>query len=157
VRGRDCAMLAVLLLCACQRGRDEAVERVVEHAIAAHGRESKVTIDREHGSISVDLGPALRPSGWPTDVPMYPRASRAKIEASADQGQRLAITTDDSPADVGAFYRDELRRLGWHVEEGGAGALRASRGAARLDLQVSLRPERRETRASIEYTAGGRG
>jgi len=145
------AWLMLLALCACQRGRDEAVETIVEHAIAAHGRESKVTIDREHGAISVDLGPAVKPSGWPAAVPMYPHASRAKIQPSTG-GQRLAITTDDSPREVDGFYREELRRQGWQVKDVEGGGLRANRGNERLDLRAA--PEHRETRASIDYTAG---
>ena len=151
MRRRAGVFLSLLALCACQRGRDDAVEKIVEHAIAAHGRESKVTIDREHGSISVDLGTAVKPSGWPAAVPMYPHASRAKIESGIG-GQHLAITTDDSPREVDGFYREELRRQGWQVADGDGGGLRAIRGNERLDLRAS--PEHRETRASIQYTAG---
>src|SRR5204862_73587 len=98
---RRIALLATLALFACQRGRDETVERVVEHAIAARGREAKVTIDRERGAIRVDLGGAVKPADWPSAVPLYPHASRAKIEKSDGAAQRLAITTDDSA--IGCF------------------------------------------------------
>ena len=153
---RRTAVLAMLALFACQRGRDEAVERVVEHAIAAHGREAKVTIDRERGAITVDLGGAVKPSDWPSAVPLYPHASRAKIEKSDGAAQRLAITTDDSVGDVGGFYRRELARLGWQVDDNPEGNWRAVRGSERLELEFSSRGANRETRAVIEYRTGGR-
>lgn len=155
---RPYAVLATLALLACQRGRDEAVERVVEHAIAARGREAKVTIDREQGSITVDLGGAVKPSDWPSAVPLYPHASRAKIEKSDGAAQRLAITTDDSVGDVGGFYRRELARLGWQVVDDNAERRwSARRGSEHLELEFSSRGANRETRAVIEYRTGGRG
>ena len=154
---RGYAVLATLALFACQRGSDEAVERVVEHAIAARGRESKVTIDREHGSITVDLAGAVKPSDWPTAVPLYPHASRAKIEKSDGAAHRLALTTDDSVGEVGGFYRRELARLGWQVDDDAERSWSARRGNERLDLEFSSRGSSRETRAVIEYRTGGRG
>jgi len=157
VNRRASAALVVLTLVACQRGRDETVERVVEHAIAARGRESKVTIDRERGSITVDLGGAVKPPGWPSAVPLYPHAARAKVEAAQGDAQRLAIVTEDSVADVRGFYRGELARLGWELEESGDRAFRARRGMERLDLEISRPSRKDDTRAVIEYRGGDRG
>ena len=149
------AVIVLVGMLGCQRSRDRATESFVERVIASRGRESKVTIDREHGSITVDLGGATKPEGWPAAVPLYPHARSAKIEAQQSDVRRLALITDDSPAAIGDFYSQELARLGWHVEGQAHETWIARRGAERLEVRVSRRES--ATRAEIEYRASGSG
>jgi hypothetical protein len=133
----------------CQRDRDRTMESVVERAIASSGRESKVTIDRERASITVDLGGVTKPKDWPTAVPFYPRANHAKLEAAPGDVRRLLLTTDDSSKVVADFYAQELARLGWQLEAPEGRTWVARRGVERLELRFSGREK--PTRAEIEY------
>ncbi len=149
------AFLLLLGVASCQRDRDRTMENLVERAIAARGRGSKVTIDREHASITVDLGGATKPEGWPAAVPFYPHASRAKLQAEQGDIRRLMLTTDDSASAIGSFYSRELARLGWQVTEQGGGTWVAHRGVERLELRLS--GHEKATRAEIEYRTSGQG
>jgi hypothetical protein len=136
-------------LLGCQGDRDRAMESLIEKVIASKGRESKVTIDRPHASITVDLGGATKPKGWPAAVPFYPRATRAKLRVAAGDMRRLVVTTDDPAAAIRGFYSQELARLGWQVGVEERGTTTARRGTERLELRVSGRDG--ATRAEIDY------
>jgi len=154
---RALALAIVLLaLAACRRTEDRAAERVVEKMIAAQGRESKVEIDRERGSITVNLGGAITPAGWPEDVPVYPNALRAKIESGAGGGQQLSVTTQDPVKPLAEFYRQRLAETGWHVDPpaAGTGSLRARKGQQELAASFSARGKGRGSRAVIELSRG---
>jgi hypothetical protein len=137
----------------CQRDRDRTIESLIEKVIASKGRESKVTIDRQHASITVDLGNAMRPEGWPVAVPFYPRASRAKVDTAAGNVRRLVLTTDDSAAAIGGFYCQELARLGWQIGAEEHGTWVARRGSESLEIRAFRRDD--ATRAEIEYRSSG--
>jgi hypothetical protein len=153
-RGKAAILLLVGVL-GCQRDRDRTMESMVERAIASQGRESKITIDREHASITVDLGGVTKPEGWPAAVPFYPRANRAKLEAAPRDVRRLLITTDDSSKVIADFYSQELARLGWQIEVPESGTWVARRGVERLELRFTGREK--VTRAEIEYRPAGSG
>jgi hypothetical protein len=150
--------LAVLIGAAtfvgCQRSQDRTIERIAEKAIAEHGREATVKIDRQHGAITVDLGAAVEPAEWPKAVPFYPHASKAKAKAG---GHELSITTDDSVDEVVEFYRRELTDLGWRVESSAGGRWQARRGGETLDMRISSEGRARETRAEISYRSAAAG
>lgn len=156
MRGPIAALLPalVVLAVACQRDRDRAVEDVVEHAIAAGGREATVTIDRERGSITVDLGAATRPKRWPTTVPMYPHASRAKVEGDLQEGRRLVLTSDRAGSEIADYYRSALSADGWAIEGDALRGMHARRGAERLDLTFSKGREPGTTRTELAYAPG---
>jgi hypothetical protein len=149
-------LLAIVAL-GCRRSGDRATEQIVEQVIAAHGRESKVDIDREHGSISVTIGAATKPSGWPSVVPIYPNASRAKIDAARGNSQRLSVVTEDAAQELDQFYRRTLASEGWELDATLDGSVRARRGGELLELRVSARGGGRGSRADIEYTPAAPG
>jgi len=151
---RRVLFLVVLVVAGCQRSEDHVIERVAEKAIAEHGREATVRIDREHGSISVDLGRAVKPAEWPQGVPFYPHASEAKAKAG---GRDLVISTDDGIREVADFYRRELVRLGWSVEQSADSRWRANRGDEHLEITLSTRDVAHDTRAEIRYGAAPAG
>jgi hypothetical protein len=148
--------LAMLVL-GCQRSSDRATEQIVEGVIAAHGRESKVDIDRERGSISVTIGAATKPPGWPPVVPIYPNASRAKIDEQRGNARRLSLVTEDAAQELDQFYRTQLASDGWQLDTTLDRSVRARRGEERLELRVSARGSGKGSRADIEYTPGAPG
>jgi hypothetical protein len=144
-------LVVLVVLASCQRGQDRAIERVAEKAIAEHGREATVKIDRERGEITVDLGRAVKPAEWPQAVPFYPRAFEARAKAG---GHRLTIATEDAVGEVAEFYRQELVKLGWSVEGSADSRWQARRGSERLEIRLSTRDIAHDTRAEIQYGAG---
>ena len=146
------AVLATLAL-SCQRSQDRAAERLVEKAIEAHGREAKVDIDRQRGSITVTLTGAVPPAGWPEAIPLYPQASRARVETNSGDAPRLSITSDDSPAELSEFYRQELARAGWELPSSDPPSHEwsARRRGEALRLRFAPRGNGGGTRAEIEY------
>ncbi|HSD10301.1 MAG TPA: hypothetical protein VLF14_04905 [Candidatus Binatia bacterium] len=143
--------LLAIVVCACQRSGDRATEEIVERVIAAHGRESKVDIDRKHGSIAVTIGGATKPPGWPSVVPLYPNASRAKIDEKRNDAQHLSIVTEDTPQELGRFYRTRLANDGWQLDATVENSVRAWRGDERLELRVSAPSSGKGSRLDIEY------
>ncbi len=148
--------LAILAF-GCQRSSDRATEQLVERVIAAHGRESKVDIDREKGSISVTIGVATKPPGWPSVVPIYPNASRAKIDEQRGDARRLSVVTEDAAQELDQFYRKQLASDGWQLDSTLDRSVRARRGDERLELRVSARGGGKGSRADIEYTPAAPG
>ena len=153
-RGKAAVLLLVGVL-GCQRDRDRTMEGMVERAIASQGRESKVTIDREHASITVDVGGVTMPEGWPAAVPFYPHANHAKLEKVSGNARRLLLTSDDSSAVMADFYSRELARLGWQIAAPEGGTWVARRGVEHLELRFTGREK--VTRAEIEYRPAGSG
>ncbi len=148
-------VLVLLAIGACQRTEDRATEAVIEKMISANGREAKVNVDREKRSITIDLrGPSV-PSGWPAEVPIYPSASKAKIEREADGRRWLAITTPDPVRPLERFYREELTSKGWQVDRFQSPALlRARKGSKTLVATFRPREGKGGSRARIEYGEG---
>lgn len=150
------ALLAALVLFACERSRDHAVEKVVESAIEANGREASVAIDRAHGSITVTLGQARVPAGWPAAVPVYGAATKAKVVEGGPDRQRVTVSTDDSAKDLAEFYRRALADGGWSLQVADARDWSGERGSERIRVRVVPRDSvLGGSRAEIEYRAGG--
>lgn len=149
-------VLALMILSACRRSSERAAEKIVEKAIEWQGREAEVAIDREQGSITVTLGRAIAPRGWPQAVPIYSHAKRAKIDSSGGGARRLWVATDDSLDEIAAFYRQELAKSGWQIQESEAGPRDwgARRGSESLRLHFVRREGHGESRAEIEYKVG---
>lgn len=141
-------VLAAAILAACERPADRVAERVAENVIEERGRHSEVTIDRERGSIVVDLGRAVKPAEWPSDVPFFDRGRRAKARPPAGGSQRLTISGGDAES-MERFYRERLVAEGWTVEPAGEG-LRARRGGRELALRIEKRDPIRGARAILE-------
>jgi hypothetical protein len=145
-------VVALLGVSACRHAEDRATERVVEKMIAAQGRESSVEVDHGRGSIVVNLGPAIVPANWPSDVPVYPNASRLKAEERGDQARRLSVTTTDSVKPLAQFYRAKLPELGWRLQPGtGDSSVRARKDAAELSADFSARSDMLGSRAVFDY------
>ena len=145
-------VLAAVCLAACERAGDEAVEKLAEKAIADGGRESSVTVDRERGSITIDLGSATRPKRWPDDVPFYPNARRARADRPDGDKQRLTLRSGDRAEEVKSFYREKLAGGGWTVEDAKE-TLRARKSGRELVARFQSKDPVSGTRAVIEIRA----
>ena len=147
------ALFIVALACGCQRDQDRATEAIVEKIIASKGREADVEIDRERGAIRVTLGGAIKPDGWPSAVPIYPNAERAKIEGGDTTGQRLTVVTGDKVAELRDFYREALGKAGWQLVDGKNpdAPWSARRGDENLQMRFAERGRGKGSRAEIEY------
>jgi hypothetical protein len=145
--------LALLAFLACDRAKDEAAETVLERAIRAAGREGTVDVDRKSGTIRLDLGSAVRPSGWPEDVPVYPKARRLRVKVDDGSRTRLSVWSDDPVESVAAFYRERLAAAGWRIRGGD----RREEVAADKDgrhLTATFDPERRSGGSRVEIVVG---
>ncbi len=115
---------ALVLGTGCGAAADKAAERVSEEATeeALGGGnvdiddDGNVEVETEDGSLSVGTGEL--PDDWPEDIPVIEGATLEGAYSSSSNGESVhtaSLTTDDSVADVLAFYKDELS--GWTVDQ----------------------------------------
>ena len=149
---RMSGICAALLLASCERAKDRTAEELVEKVIAGSGRQAKVVIDRQHGSITVDLGGPTVPAGWPADVPVYPKGIRVRVAEESPERQRLSLTTHDSVAALLTYYRRELPSAGWKVRDSGndVAEIHAQKDDRTLELRCSATTSGGKSRAEIE-------
>ena len=73
-----------------------------------------------------------------SDVPLPPNA-----ENTSDMGPILSFTSPDSPAKVADFFRQELPKAGWEIQEdsggGGLFSLKAQKGDKTLTILITPR------------------
>lgn len=144
-----CVPFFVIAVAACERAGDEAVEQIAEKAIADRGRESSVTIDRESGSITINLEGATRPKRWPEEVPFYPNARRASADRPEGDKQRLTLRSADRAEAMKTFYRERLTNDGWSVDVAD-GTLRARKSGREIVARFQAKDPIRGTRAVFE-------
>ena len=140
---------AVIVVAGCERAGDRAAEKLAEKAIADGGRESTVELDREGGTIRINLGAARRPKHWPEDVPFYPNAQRARAEKPAGERQRLTVGSADRVGELRDFYRERLAAAGWEVDTAN-GTLRAKKPGSEIVARFKERRPPHGTRAVLE-------
>jgi hypothetical protein len=145
-------MVLAFAIGGCERAGDRAAEKIAEKAIADGGRESAVEIDRERGTITVNLKAATRPKRWPEDVPFYPNARRARADKPAGDLQRLTLRSGDRMAEVTTFYRERLANDGWRVDWT-QGTLRARKAGRELVAHFHESSPVRGVRAVFEVRA----
>ena len=145
---------ALVILAACERPADRVAERVAENVLEGKGRQSAVRIDRESGSIVVELGRAVKPSRWPSDVPFFDEARRAKAARTDGGSQRLTISGGEDVASMERFYRERLAAEGWTVEGEGE-VLRARRGERELVARFEKGDPIRGARAVLDVRSPG--
>ena len=154
MRSLAASLGALAILAACERPADRVVERVAENVLEEKGRHSAVRIDRERGSIVVELGRAVKPPRWPSDVPFFDEARRAKAAPVDGDSQRLTISGGEDVASMERFYRERLAAEGWTVEGEGE-VLRARRGGRELVARFEKRDPIRGARAILEVRSPG--
>lgn len=85
------------------------------------------------------------PKDWPSDVPSYAGAT-VSYAASTNQpqdtsGMALVLLTQDSSADVQAFYEAELKSSGWDItntmQGGGSTIMTAEKDGRTLSLVIA--------------------
>lgn len=112
---------------------------------------------------SPQASPTQLPPKFPAEVPKYPNATLQEAqstgefptETSADLITRW--TSNDSSDRVMAFYRDELQKNGWRIDQqapdNSQGVMVASREG--LKIQVGIQPNGSATNFSIETKTAG--
>jgi hypothetical protein len=122
-----------------------AAERAIEEAtggsVDIDGDGSDVTVKTADGTYT---GSSKIPENFPSDVPVY---SDAKVQGSyavngaSGQGYTVALQTDDSLADVTAWYKREVVAKGWTVATEmtveGSYILSATKDSRGLNVSVS--------------------
>ena len=144
------ALASMLALAGCDSGTQEpdapAVEGVeIEAGAPPETAQRNVEIDPSRFPERLPEGAKAEiPENFPANVPVYPGAKPAigmggSVEGSARSGVQLL--SNDSPADVLAYYEQELRASGWEItpaQEGGpANAINATNASAEMILFIS--------------------
>lgn len=150
--GRLVLLVASVALLGCEEARDRAAANVVERVLERNGRETRIEIDRRDRSITVHLGGAIVPEGWPKDVPVPESARRLRIEKSTAERAVLSVAAEEDVDELARWYGRELRAGGWSVEETDDGGLRAGRDDRRLVAAFSRQGNR--SRGRIEVVPG---
>jgi hypothetical protein len=88
------------------------------NTVAVDGKTGQVTIKTDNGTAVYTAGAgATLPSGFPSDVPLYPGAAvTGSVNASGQPGkesQVVTFETKDSAESVAAFYKSKLS--GWQM------------------------------------------
>lgn len=117
---------AVVVIGGCNMLMKKAGEKLVEGMIesASDGKadvdmkgDGSMTITTDEGTMTT--GNSL-PAGWPTDIPMAAGAavqfSGAANGMMGADGMAVVMTSEDSTADVAAFYKTALASEGWTVK-----------------------------------------
>ncbi len=88
----------------------------------------------------------VAPKDWPSDAPLYSGASSGQPGANGAvviEGPNVVVMNTDKPiADVLAYYRSNLKSMGWTVEgdemAGPYAVLSATKGGNRFSLVVTV-------------------
>lgn len=75
----------------------------------------------KNGDTSVTVGKNTYPDNWPSDAPKYPNAqiqySASSNPESGETGAIISFTTSDKLQQVIDFYKSELAKNGWKIEQ----------------------------------------
>lgn len=137
--------------------RDADIAGIVQIVPADDGSGATMFISVQDAGAQVEGEPAFEPGialtvprSFPEEMPQYPDAivTNTAFQRSEDSENFLLISiTTDSPTAVVTFYRDELSKLGWAVEEREAAATEVrlhfedDAGQVEGDLVVDQLPE----------------
>ncbi len=122
-----------------------AAERAIEAATGG-----SVDVDRDGDTVTVKTqdgtitGGNTMPENFPSDVPVYPGADvqgSYSIDGANGKGHTVGLQTNDSLADVTAWYRREVAAKGWTVvgdaTYNGSLVLSATKDSRGLNVSVS--------------------
>jgi len=123
---RTLAILSVIVLAACGKASETAVEKVIESKMEKDGSKAKVdlssggmkvtTTDASGKTSQMEMGTA-KVSEADIGVPFYPgtqprEGEMTKITSPEGSMFTVALHTDDAPDKVASFYRDKLKAQG---------------------------------------------
>jgi len=131
------AMVGLLVLAGCESGTQEpdapeaeAVEFGAAPMAAPEASESSAAASRPAGSGSIDPSrfpeelpegaQAAIPENFPSTMPIYPNASPSMgMSGAVNDAERsgMALLSNDSLADVVAFYQSNLDAGGWEITD----------------------------------------
>jgi hypothetical protein len=117
-----CAILAAALLActsaSCRRSSTAGNTSGDKTKAAAKNHDEEVPFKSISGEEVHFAGgkPVALPADFPTDVPMYPKATIVRWSKGGD-GMGARLTTPDPLKDVEAFYRESLKKDGWELDK----------------------------------------
>jgi hypothetical protein len=145
------ALIALSLVPACQRARQEAFEQRTREAtgvdsvqLTEDGKRVTLSHRTDGGDTEMELGSNARiPADFPRNVPIYPGAKLIASVGSTDRGRRSHVVTLTATAAadvVYAFYKQRLPSFGT-VEEVNLAGIRMltarSSGGTTLEVMVT--------------------
>jgi len=147
--------------------------QIKEGKLTFESSEGKMTFDTEGAdeggifTMETDEGTAKRGAGEKAEwFPDYPNAEDVQTAFTQEMGGTssgaFGFSTDDSPADVLAFYSEELEADGFSVQENTSSAggeiqtaiLIATDEASKRHAQVTVTPEGDLTNVAVSYGEG---
>ena len=108
------AVLAIGFCAGCKRSAAENAKNAVSQSREGEEIEFK---DETGGEVHYAGGkaPVTLPSGFPTDVPLYPKAIPIQTRTKTPSVCVL-LNTPDAAARVKAFYLEKMKENGWKLE-----------------------------------------
>ena len=147
-------LLALLVGLAC--GGDPE-EPVASSGGSESGEEVTWSGETEEGEVyEAQIGGEVEvPNDFPSDIPLYPASTPMASLDAGDHGRVLALTTSEAPEDVFEFYRTELPKQGWSIENEAAFGEQYVLGVAKetRTASVTIAVGGGQTRVAIALTA----
>ncbi len=117
---------------------ENTVENALEGAVGG-----STTFSNEEGT--VNIGVNKLPDNWPSDAPIYKNAtiqySGSSNPQTGEKGSMVVFMTTDNAQNVVDFYKAELAKNGWTVEQtasiGGMTVLGAKKDTRSLGAQIA--------------------
>jgi hypothetical protein len=113
------AVVAIVAMSGCGFTVEQAVKSGVESATGVKVDTSgdAVTVTGKDGS-STTVGGKELPAGFPSDVPVFEGAITSAMNAKGDKGESFVVGIDAAaaPAEVAAWYKEQLASAGWTVD-----------------------------------------
>jgi len=136
-------MGSLLLASGCSKIREKLFEKAVETQTGGEvdlsSSSGGVTVKDPKTGAAVQAGSAAKlPDGWPSKVPPYPGGT-IQAAMSSPNGKTVILVTNDTPAQVHAFYKDKLggMKLQADVDLGSGKVLTYKDGATTVSCTIA--------------------
>jgi hypothetical protein len=108
--------MACLFTAACDSGTQEPAAPDTAMPVTQDDASPAPSVPRELAEGST----ATIPDEFPNEIPIYPGAMASQGKGTISKGVPMAavqLETSDSPEEVYEFYKDQLSRNGWTIQE----------------------------------------
>lgn len=155
------AMGSLLVASGCSKIREKLFEKAVETSTGGEvdlsSSSGGVTVKDPKTGAAVQTGSAAKlPDGWPSKVPTYPGATIQAAMASPN-GKTVVLVTNDSPAQVHAFYKDKLggMKLQADIDMGAGKVLTYKDGATTVSCTIGANSGSTAGSTSVTLSVAG--
>ena len=108
--------MACLFTAACDSGTQEPAAPDTAMPVTQDDASPEASVPRELAEGST----ATIPEEFPNEIPIYPGATASQGKGTISEGVPMAavqLETSDSPREVYEYYKDQLSRNGWTIQE----------------------------------------